>query len=70
MNELGRDDANTVFFRETAAQHWNHTDIGYFDDAQHQESNGTCIPISDSTPGTELPCIYRLNEFQIFVTKN
>ena len=51
LNDLGRDDANTVFFRETAAQHWNHTDIGYFDDAQRLESNGTCIPISDSTPG-------------------
>eukprot|EP01036_Dinobryon_divergens_P022067 gene22067-30301_t len=50
LNDLGRDDANTVFFRETAAQHWNHTDIGYFDDAQRLESNGTCIPISDSTP--------------------
>jgi len=51
LNSLGKNDDNTVFFRETASQHWNHTDIGYFDDAQRYESNGTCVPISDSTPG-------------------
>jgi hypothetical protein len=51
LNDLGKNDDNTVFYRETAAQHWNHTGIGYFDDEKRLESNGTCVPLSDATPG-------------------
>ena len=40
---------NLIFFRETAAQHWNHTNNGYFarDGSAH---DGECVALADSTP--------------------
>jgi len=63
MHSLHAEHNCTVFFRETAAQHWSHTSSGYFEmdiDAQNS-SMSSCLPIADSTPGnlsyaaTELP---------------
>ena len=44
---------NLIFYRETAAQHWNHTDMGYYDENYREESenNGTCVPIADNRLG-------------------
>ncbi|KAJ1412678.1 hypothetical protein B484DRAFT_455267, partial [Ochromonadaceae sp. CCMP2298] len=51
MNTLSKERNSTVFFRETAAQHWNHTDSGYYDSLQTgPKSNGTCRQIEDATP--------------------
>ena len=53
MEGLSKNKSSTVFFRETAAQHWNHTSSGYFDRSyiEQQYDNGTCTPVLDSTPG-------------------
>jgi hypothetical protein len=53
MDALGREKNSTVYFRETAAQHWNHTASGYFDLGyiQNEYDNGTCTPVLDATPG-------------------
>lgn len=53
MNLLSIERNSTVLFRETAAQHWNHTTSGYFNlDYMHTRvDNGTCTPIADATPG-------------------
>jgi hypothetical protein len=53
MDGLSRNRNCTVFFRETAAQHWNHTESGYFDQSyiERQYDNGTCTPVLDATPG-------------------
>ena len=53
MEELAIHKNSTVYFRETAAQHWNHTFSGYYDEMymNRQYDNGTCTPIEDSTPG-------------------
>lgn len=47
---------NLIFYRETAAQHWNHTDTGYYDESYREESenNGTCVPIADNRLGMKL----------------
>jgi len=53
MNDLSSAHNSTVYFRETAAQHWNHTLSGYYD-KQYNEArwdNGTCTPVGDATPG-------------------
>lgn len=63
MHSLHAEHNCTVFFRETAAQHWSHTSSGYFEmDIDGQNSSvSSCLPIADSTPGnlsyaaTELP---------------
>ena len=63
MHSLHVEHNCTVFFRETAAQHWSHTSSGYFEmDIDGQNSSmSSCLPIADSTPGnlsyaaTELP---------------
>jgi hypothetical protein len=54
MDALSRERNSTVYFRETAAQHWNHTASGYFDLGyiQNEYDNGTCTPVLDATPGT------------------
>jgi hypothetical protein len=58
LNELGNDPKhkNQVFYRETTAQHWNHTENGYYDTSYRleQENNGTCVPLADNTPGKGL----------------
>eukprot|EP01040_Poterioochromonas_malhamensis_P001486 gene1486-1574_t len=43
---------NFVYYRETAAQHWNHTNNGYYDReySHDQFNNGTCVPLADATP--------------------
>lgn len=53
MDGLSRNHNSTVLFRETAAQHWNHTESGYFDQTyvEQQYDNGTCTPVLDATPG-------------------
>lgn len=53
LNGLAKDSRNVVLYRETAAQHWNHTSFGYYDleYMQEQATNGTCVPIADATPG-------------------
>ena len=53
MSALSNEKNSTVLFRETAAQHWNHTTSGYFnlDYIQHRYDNGTCAPVADATPG-------------------
>ena len=53
MNDLSAVHNSTVYFRETAAQHWNHTSSGYFDKdyAEARWDNGTCTPVGDATPG-------------------
>lgn len=53
LDSLASDPRNIVLYRETAAQHWNHTSYGYYDsDYQHgEDSTGTCVPIADSSPG-------------------
>jgi hypothetical protein len=40
---------NLVFFRETSAQHWNHTSHGYFINGGLPEE-GSCQPLKDSSP--------------------
>eukprot|EP00981_Chlorochromonas_danica_P011954 scaffold4358_cov177-Ochromonas_danica.AAC.8 len=52
LNDLSRDSGNVILYRETAAQHWNHTSHGYYDSEHRTEkaSNGTCVPIADATP--------------------
>jgi hypothetical protein len=40
---------NVVFFRETSAQHWNHTAYGYFINGGLPEE-GSCQPLRDSSP--------------------
>lgn len=49
LNDLGKN--NLVFYRETAAQHWNFTEYGYYDLDMRQSDNGSCVPIADATPG-------------------
>lgn len=53
MNALSEDHNSTVYFRETAAQHWNHTSSGYFNKeyVEARWDNGTCTPVGDATPG-------------------
>jgi len=53
MHSLRVDHNCTVFFRETAAQHWSHTSSGYFElDIDGQNSSASsCMPVADSTPG-------------------
>lgn len=53
MSVLSEEKNSTVLFRETAAQHWNHTSSGYFnlDYIQNRYDNGTCTPVADATPG-------------------
>lgn len=54
-----RDPKNVIFYRETAAQHWNHTESGYYDKEYHEthgNNNGTCEPIADASPGTLNNC--------------
>lgn len=49
-----KDPKNVIFYRETAAQHWNHTESGYYDKEYHEtngNNNGTCEPIADASPG-------------------
>jgi hypothetical protein len=46
LDEAGKH--SVVFFRETAAQHWNHTINGYFENGASLD--GTCTPIKDSSP--------------------
>lgn len=50
---------NLIFYRETAAQHWNHTDMGYYDVSYREESanNGSCVPIADNRLGEIPQCI-------------
>eukprot|EP01038_Epipyxis_sp_PR26KG_P015539 gene15539-20980_t len=55
LNEIGKN--NLVLYRETAAQHWNNTETGYFSSSnnnnffeENEPKNGSCIPIADSTP--------------------
>jgi hypothetical protein len=50
-----KDHHHMIFYRETAAQHWNHTINGYYDREykQKEDNNGTCVPIEDNTPGME-----------------
>lgn len=60
LNELGASKDNLVLYRETSAQHWNTTDIGYFgsnterleqEQEEEEERNGaTCMPLQDHTP--------------------
>lgn len=54
MDEISREDNCTVFYRETAAQHYNHTPSGYYDMEYDERpfNNGSCVPVADSTPGT------------------
>lgn len=47
LSQIGKH--NLVFFRETAAQHWNHTEHGYFANGG-SPSTGSCSPLADSTP--------------------
>lgn len=47
LSEVGTH--NLVLFRETAAQHWNHTEHGYFSNGGSPDS-GSCAPLADSTP--------------------
>lgn len=55
LNDLGKDEErqHLIFYRETAAQHWNHTASGYYDREyrENANNNGTCIPIADNSPG-------------------
>jgi hypothetical protein len=55
LNHLGQQKTmkNKIFFRETTAQHWNHTESGYYDQAYRSEqfNNGSCVQLADSTPG-------------------
>lgn len=51
LNEIGGDNSNDVFFRETAAQHWNHTENGYYSYDIELRRNGSCVPIADNIPG-------------------
>lgn len=53
MSVLSEEKNSTVLFRETAAQHWNHTSSGYFnlEYILNRYDNGTCTPVADATPG-------------------
>lgn len=55
LDDLAKDEDHhhMIFYRETAAQHWNHSINGYYDREyrQKEENNGTCVPIEDNTPG-------------------
>jgi hypothetical protein len=55
LNDLGSDSQshNIIHYRETAAQHWNHTGNGYYDSTYRMEqyNNGSCVPLADSSPG-------------------
>eukprot|EP01033_Poteriospumella_lacustris_P019958 gene19958-14535_t len=46
---------NLIFYRETAAQHWNHTEMGYYDVSYREETanNGSCVPIADNRLGLD-----------------
>ena len=60
MNQLSKERNSSVYFRETAAQHWNHTTSGYYDlnYEDRQYNNGSCVPVADSTPGRCVPTSY------------
>ena len=62
MHSLHVEHNCTVFFRETAAQHWSHTSSGYFEmDIDGQNSSvSSCMPVADSTPGKQV--MLRLSE--------
>lgn len=47
LGDIGKD--NLIFFRETASQHWNHTNNGYFAN-DGSSTYGECVPLADSTP--------------------
>jgi len=49
LSEIGSNQTNLVFYRETAAQHWNHTEHGYFA-FEGESSDGACHPLADYTP--------------------
>jgi hypothetical protein len=55
LNDLGSNSQahNIIHYRETAAQHWNHTGNGYYDSTYRieQDNNGSCVPLADSSPG-------------------
>jgi hypothetical protein len=55
LEDLGKDKTyqHLVMYRETAAQHWNHSSNGYYDRQYKlvEDNNGTCIAIQDNTPG-------------------
>jgi hypothetical protein len=44
LEDVGKQ--NVVLFRETSAQHWNHTAFGYFENGASSE--GSCTPLQDS----------------------
>lgn len=52
LNNVGKNNNTSVFFRETSAQHWNYSDFGYYyqDHEERSSYNGSCVLIADSTP--------------------
>jgi hypothetical protein len=52
LDEIGKNKSNLVFFRETAAQHWNVTENGYFANSNInvEATTQSCVPLADSTP--------------------
>jgi hypothetical protein len=54
LNQLGKNSRNLVFYRETSAQHWNFSEVGYFESEwqvrEEAATNGSCTPIYDSSP--------------------
>jgi hypothetical protein len=55
LSELGENEKNLVLYRETAAQHWNHTANGYFSyefahslDFAHLTGDSACVAIGDT----------------------
>lgn len=47
LGDIGK--KNLIFFRETASQHWNHSNNGYFAN-DGSPAVGECVPLADSTP--------------------
>jgi hypothetical protein len=56
---------NLIFYRETAAQHWNHTEMGYYDVSYREETanNGSCVPIADNRLGEIRSTLYATHPF-------
>lgn len=52
LDDVGSNRSNLVFFRETAAQHWNVTENGYFANSNSnvEAASQSCVPLADSTP--------------------
>mmetsp|Transcript_12998 Transcript_12998/g.19598 ORF Transcript_12998/g.19598 Transcript_12998/m.19598 type:complete len:463 (-) Transcript_12998:13-1401(-) len=63
LEEVGVNERNLVLFRESAAQHWNHTTYGYKGPETQLGEPSQCVPLEDASPQLD----WRNHEVQSYI---